>query len=165
MYRTFLAAIAIFSTALALSACAEPAEPAEPLAYNPSLTTYKSTTCGCCKLWVDYAQKTGFDIVAKDVDDLNGVKKQYGVKPRYQSCHTSVSKEGYVFEGHLPAKLIHRFLENPPEGALGLAVPGMPLGSPGMEVGNRFTPYQVMQLNKDGSSVVYAEITSAEEQF
>jgi len=162
MYRTFLAAIAIVLTSLPLSACAEPTEaPAQSL----SLTTYKSATCGCCKLWVDHAQKTGFDVVAKDVDDLNSIKKQYGVEPRYQSCHTSVSREGYVFEGHVPAKLVHSFLKNPPKGAMGLAVPGMPLGSPGMEVGDRFTPYQVMQLNKDGSSVVYAEVNSAGEQF
>ncbi|GAB2887946.1 DUF411 domain-containing protein [Microbulbifer echini] len=160
MNRSLMAAIATLLTALALSACAEPDKsPAQ------SLTTYKSATCGCCKVWVDHARDNGFDVVAKDVDDLNGVKKQHRIEPRYQSCHTSVSREGYVFEGHVPAKLIQRFLQNPPRGAYGLAVPGMPLGSPGMEVGNRFTPYQVMQLNEDGSSVVYAQIDAAGEQF
>ncbi|WP_444899771.1 DUF411 domain-containing protein [Microbulbifer sp. VAAC004] len=163
MYRSFLAAIAALVTTLALSACAEPTEPKESQAQN--LTTYKSATCGCCKVWVDHARNSGFEVVAKDVDDLNGVKNQHGIEPRYQSCHTSVSKEGYVFEGHVPAKLIQQFLQSPPKGALGLAVPGMPLGSPGMEMGDRFTPYQVMQLNKDGSSVVYAEINAAGEQF
>ncbi|WP_369802079.1 DUF411 domain-containing protein [Microbulbifer sp. Q7] len=81
-----------------------------------------------------------------------------------QSCHTSVSADGYVFEGHIPAKLIRQFLRNPPAGARGLAVPAMPLGSPGMEVGDRFTPYKVLQLNRDGSTSVYANIDHFEQQ-
>ncbi|WHI45474.1 DUF411 domain-containing protein [Microbulbifer sp. JMSA004] len=162
MNRSILIAIAALLTTLALSACAESPDPKKE---SVSLTTYKSATCGCCKIWVEHAQQSGFNVVAKDVEDLNGVKKQHHISPRYQSCHTTVSEQGYVFEGHVPAKLIQRFLQNPPQNAIGLAVPGMPLGSPGMEVGDRFTPYQVMLLNKNGSSEIYAEINTAQEQF
>ena len=84
--------------------------------------------------------------------------------PKWQSCHTAVTKGGYVFEGHIPAKYIEQFLASPPEGALGLAVPGMPLGSPGMEMGGRFTPYDIVLMNKDGSSSVFAHVPSAAAQ-
>lgn len=128
------------------------------------LTTYKSATCGCCKLWVEHADNHGFEVDAQDVDDLNAVKEKYRIAPEFQSCHTSVSPNGYVFEGHVPAKLIRQFLQNPPTGARGLAVPAMPLGSPGMEVGDRFTPYKVLLLNEDGSHSVYASIDQFEQQ-
>ncbi|WP_226668651.1 DUF411 domain-containing protein [Microbulbifer aggregans] len=129
-----------------------------------ALTTYKSATCGCCKLWVDHASQRGFLVDARDVNNLNDIKQQHQIAPEYQSCHTSVSENGYVFEGHVPAKLIRQFLQNPPAGARGLAVPAMPLGSPGMEVGDRFTPYEVLQLNNDGSHAVYASIDRPEQQ-
>ena len=82
-----------------------------------------------------------------------------------RSCHTVVTTDGYVFEDHVPAKYMAQFLENPPVQALGLAVPGMPVGSPGMEYQNKFMPYQVMQLNKDGTTQVYADIESVEQQL
>ena len=82
-----------------------------------------------------------------------------------RSCHTAVTSDGYVFEGHVPAKYIAQFLANPPSEAIGLAVPGMPMGSPGMEYQNKFSPYQVMQINKDGSTAVYAEGDSANAQL
>ncbi|MCO1335561.1 DUF411 domain-containing protein [Microbulbifer sp. OS29] len=162
MYRHLIMVIATLFTALALSACAEPQPPKKE---TVKLTTYKSATCGCCKIWVEHAQQSGFDVEARNVDDLNGVKNQHHIAPRYQSCHTTVSEQGYVFEGHVPAKLVQHFLQKPPQNAIGLAVPGMPLGSPGMEVGDRFTPYQVLLLKEDGSSEIYAEIKTAQEQF
>lgn len=156
MYRKLVAAGLL---PLALAACAGDS------ASNADLITYKSASCGCCGQWVAHARDSGFAVATKDVDDLNAVKNRHGIDPRHQSCHTSVSAEGYIFEGHIPAKLIRQFLQNPPQGARGLAVPAMPLGSPGMEVGERFTPYQVWQLNTDGSREIYAEITSAAAQF
>lgn len=129
-----------------------------------TLTTYKSATCGCCKLWVEHAADNGFEVDAQNVSDLNAVKDKYQIAAEFQSCHTSVSPNGYVFEGHIPAKLIRQFLQNPPAGARGLAVPAMPLGSPGMEVGDRFAPYKVLQLSKDGSTTVYASIDRFEQQ-
>ena len=90
--------------------------------------------------------------------NLNKLKSDKGISPRYQSCHTAVSKDGYVFEGHIPADIIQRFLANPPPNAIGLAVPGMPAGSPGMEMGSRHDEYDVFLLSKDGGDVVYEHI-------
>ena len=89
---------------------------------------------------------------------MQEVKEKYNIKPEYRSCHTGVSEDGYIFEGHIPSKYITQFLSEQNPDAIGLSVPGMPLGSPGMEVGNRFTPYEVLILYKDGTSKVYAEI-------
>ena len=174
--NTFLGSLAV-AALLTLTACAETERdhvddkaksPEQTLATTAAstlaLTTYKSATCGCCKLWVEHADNSGFDVDARNVDDLNAVKDKYQIAPEYQSCHTSVSADGYVFEGHIPAKLIRQFLQNPPANARGLAVPAMPLGSPGMEVGERFTPYKVLLLHKDGSHSVYASIDQFEQQ-
>ena len=95
-------------------------------------------------------------------ENLNKLKSDMGISPRYQSCHTAVSKDGYVFEGHVPADIIHRFLTNPPPNAIGLAVPGMPVGSPGMEMGNRHDEYDIFLLNKDGNDVVYEHIGASD---
>jgi hypothetical protein len=127
-------------------------------------TVYKSPSCGCCKEWTSHLEEKGRDTAAKHPADLNAIKVRYQIAPRYQSCHTAVSSQGYVFEGHIPARYIQEFLANPPADAIGLAVPGMPLGSPGMEVGDRFTPYQVLLLKNDGSSVVFASVESAAQQ-
>jgi len=134
------------------------------LASNTSWDVYKSETCGCCVNWIEHMNAHGFDSKIHHPADLNAVKAELGVLPQWQSCHTAVTTEGYLFEGHIPAKYIQQFLSNPPADALGLAVPGMPLGSPGMEVGNQFNPYNVLQMNKDGSSKIYASITSPDQQ-
>lgn len=131
----------------------------------PMLTVIKSPTCGCCVKWMDHLHDNGFATTPDEPDNLARKKNQLGIRPQYRSCHTGVSEQGYVFEGHIPAKFIHEFLASPPDGALGLSVPGMPLGSPGMEVGNRFMPYQVLLLNEDGSSDVFAEINAPAEQY
>lgn len=127
-------------------------------------TVYKQPTCGCCTEWISHLENEGFDTVARDTEDLNAIKDRHGIEPAHQSCHTAVSSRGYVFEGHIPARYVREFLANPPEDAIGLAVPGMPLGSPGMEVGDRFTPYKVLLLKEDGSSEVFAIIESAAQQ-
>lgn len=123
------------------------------------LTIHKSPTCGCCKAWVDHVDEAGFDYSTHDMADLSGLKADKGIAPQYQSCHTAVSEVGYVFEGHVPARYIEQFLAAPPEDALGLTVPGMPVGSPGMEMGDQFSPYQVLLLKRDGSTEVFANIT------
>lgn len=130
---------------------------------TPALNVYKSPTCGCCTLWIDHLEAEGFSSRIHHPDDLNPVKQKYGVAPQYQSCHTAVTREGLVFEGHVPAQVIKRFLAEKPEGAIGLAVPGMPIGSPGMEMGTRFSPYDVLLLKADGSSSVYVRITSLDQ--
>jgi hypothetical protein len=131
---------------------------------DATLDVFKDENCGCCVGWIDHMQEAGFASKINHPRDLNGVKEELGVLPKWQSCHTAVTKGGYVFEGHIPAKYIEQFLASPPEGALGLAVPGMPLGSPGMEMGGRFTPYDVVLMNKDGSSSVFAHVPSAAAQ-
>ena len=111
-----------------------------------SLLVHKTPTCGCCKKWVNHLEANNFSTMIKDHQNLQKVKEQHSIKPKYQSCHTAVSQDGYVFEGHIPSKFIKQFLANPEADAIGLAVPGMPLGSPGMEVEGRFMPYDVLVL-------------------
>tara|TARA_A100001234_G_scaffold214608_1_gene218380 strand:+ start:2137 stop:2607 length:471 start_codon:yes stop_codon:yes gene_type:complete len=123
-----------------------------------SLLVHKTPTCGCCKKWVKHLEDNSFSMMIKDHQNLQKIKTKYSIKPKYQSCHTAVSKEGYIFEGHIPSKFIKNFLADPEPNAIGLSVPGMPLGSPGMEVEGRFMPYDILVLYKDGSSKVYAEI-------
>ena len=131
---------------------------------DAKLNVFKDVNCGCCVGWIDNMQEAGFVSKINHPRDLNGVKEEFGVLPKWQSCHTAVTQDGFVFEGHIPAKYIEQFLANPPEGALGLAVPGMPLGSPGMEMGSRFTPYDIVLMHKDGSSSVFAHVESAAAQ-
>ena len=129
------------------------------------LDVYKDPTCGCCANWIDHMQESGFASTVYHPRDLNGLKLEHGIRAELQSCHTAITAEGYAFEGHVPAKFIKQFLANTPANAKGLTAPGMPLGSPGMEVGGRFTPYDVILLNKDGSTSVYASLKSADQQF
>ena len=132
---------------------------------NVSAAVYKDVNCGCCKDWISHAEDSGLGTTAHDVADVALFKDRYGVPTEMRSCHTAVTTDGYVFEGHVPAKYMAQFLENPPAQALGLAVPGMPVGSPGMEYQNKFAPYQVMQINKDGTTQVYADIDSPQQQL
>jgi hypothetical protein len=129
------------------------------------MTVYKSETCGCCIHWMDHLKSNGISSSAQHPKDLSGLKGAMGIQPQMQSCHTGVMDERYVFEGHVPAKLIKQFMESPPEGSIGLSVPRMPVGSPGMEVGDRFDPYHVMLLMENGSAKIYATINSPAEQY
>jgi len=119
---------------------------------------FKSPTCGCCGKWVSHIEANGLETKTYHPADLNRVKQKLGIAPPFQSCHTAVSKDGYVFEGHIPAKIMQRFLTERPKGALGLAVPGMPVGSPGMEMGDRRDSYDVLLLMKNGSARVYQHV-------
>lgn len=145
---------------LGLAACAEEDQnPNTALSVgSQSLQVFKRSSCACCSKGVKHIQAAGVSATATNTQALNTIKSQYGIAPRYQSCHTAISsEEGYVFEGHIPAHMIERFLLEKPQNALGLAVPGIPAGSPGMEVGNRFDAYDVLLLRKDGSAEVYAQ--------
>jgi len=122
------------------------------------LMVHKTPTCGCCKKWVDHMEENGFSITTEDHQSLTMIKDDLQIQPKFRSCHTGVSQEGYFFEGHVPGKYVAQFLSESNPGAIGLSVPGMPLGSPGMEVDNRFTPYDVLIHFQDGTSKVYAEI-------
>ncbi|USD64627.1 DUF411 domain-containing protein [Vibrio sp. SCSIO 43136] len=124
-------------------------------AFAAPMITHKSPTCGCCDDWVTHMQDAGFEVTVKNHDNMSPIKQKLGVTPQLASCHTAVI-DGYVFEGHIPAKDIKAFLANPPKQALGLAVPGMPLGSPGMEYGDQKHPYKVYAFNEQGQTFTFA---------
>jgi hypothetical protein len=129
------------------------------LACSPSgsdpnkVVVYKSATCGCCGDWVAHLTTYGFDVEAIDVADLGRVKSENGVPEQFGACHTALVG-GYFVEGHVPAEDVARLLEERPSIA-GLAVPGMPIGSPGME-GPNPEPYDVLAVAADGGVSVFA---------
>lgn len=120
------------------------------------LTVYKSPTCGCCANWVQHVKTAGFAVDAHDVgeDMLERVKTTAGVPASLRSCHVALAGQ-YAFEGHVPADLVKKVLDQKPK-ILGLAVPGMPAGSPGMEMGGRADRYDVIAFTRDGKSWTYA---------
>src|SRR3954463_3825556 len=107
------------------------------------ITVYKTPTCGCCKAWVEHLQKNRLTPTTHDLNDLSETKDTLGVPDALRSCHTAVIGR-YVIEGHVPADLIKKVVAEKPANILGLAVPGMPVGSPGMEVPGRKDPYDVI---------------------
>lgn len=115
---------------------------------------HKSPYCGCCTEWTKHMQEAGFNVEEKLHENMNPIKQEFGITPELASCHTAVI-DGYVFEGHIPAQDIQAFLENPPRNAKGLAVPGMPMGSPGMEYGNKQDEYSVYAFNEQGQVFEY----------
>jgi hypothetical protein len=122
-------------------------------AAGPEITVYKTRTCGCCGKWVDHLKANGFEAVVKEVASTADARKQYGVPDSLISCHTAVVN-GYAVEGHVPAADIHKLLKQRPK-AVGLAVPGMPLGSPGMEQGDHKQAYSVLLFTKDGNTSAF----------
>jgi hypothetical protein len=131
------------------------------------LDIFKNAQCGCCSGWVKHMESMQFDTNVTNLDQngLNATKEKFGIQPLYQSCHTAVFEHRYIFEGHIPAKFVQQFIDEKPDGAIGLAVPGMPVGSPGMEMGERFSPYQVLLLKEDGTHVIYASIEKPDDQY
>jgi len=144
-------AAVILTGVLYVNRRSEPAAVALPT--GTEMVVYKSPTCGCCELWIDHAEEAGFTVVTEDVIDLRPVKAENGVTPELASCHTAIVG-GYVIEGHVPADVIAQLLEERPD-IRGLAVPGMPAGSPGMEGGTP-EPYDVVAFDRDGNTSVYA---------
>lgn len=136
-----------------------------PLLQGVSATVYKDANCGCCTEWISYANKAGLQSTYQHPEALSVVKDRYAVPQQMRSCHTTVTNDGYVFEGHIPAKFMAQFLENPPSKAIGLAVPSMPVGSPGMEYKGKFMPYKIFQLNKDGSYEEFAAVDTPQQQL
>lgn len=118
------------------------------------IVVYKSPTCGCCTKWIDHLEQNGFNVEAHDVKDVTPYKIHNLVTPELASCHTAIV-DGYVIEGHVPASDIKRLIrEHPP--IHGLAVPGMPVGSPGMEQGNHKDNYNVISFDRQGNKWVYS---------
>ena len=119
-------------------------------AHAAALTVYKSATCGCCAKWVEHVEKHGFTVTVVNVDDIMAFKAKAGIPDKLVSCHTS-KVGGYVVEGHVPAADIKKLLAAKPK-AKGILLPGMPMGSPGMEHGGHSQPYEVLLLKADGQT-------------
>jgi hypothetical protein len=163
-------AIVLLLSGFLLAACQEeqeatpsgpaPAEftaPAKDVASTtgqPEVVVYKTASCGCCKVWVEHMQSHGFPVKTENVDNLGPIKERAGVPYGMGACHTA-QVDGYFIEGHVPAADVQRLLAEKPK-AKGLTVPGMPIGSPGMEEGDRVDPYEVLLVHEDGSTSVYA---------
>jgi hypothetical protein len=151
-----LSAVAVAFAGMGLAVAAQQ----KPAASKPGANTvvvYKSPTCGCCGAWITHLQSHGFQVEANNVPDsqLAAIGRQAGVTDELASCHTA--KVGnYVVEGHVPATDIQRMLKEKPAIA-GIAVPGMPMGSPGMEQGGRKDPYNVIAFTKNGKKTVFAK--------
>ena len=125
------------------------------LAPAKEATVYKDAGCGCCKKWVEHMQKAGWTVTAHDVPDVGVYKKRYGVPDTLGSCHTAIVTSGYVIEGHVPADVIDKLVAQRPGDVVGIAVPGMPQGSPGMETGRK-DKYDVLAFDKAGKTKVFA---------
>ena len=156
-------ALVLALAGMALAACGGEAPAAERTqtvvaAADASIVVYRSPTCGCCSGWIDHMREAGFDVedVGADYAELARRKTEGGIPQDLGSCHTGVV-EGYTVEGHVPAAIVARLLEERPADVRGIAVPGMPTGSPGME-GPNPEPYDVIAIRKDGSRFVYESV-------
>ncbi|MBH1394503.1 DUF411 domain-containing protein [Stenotrophomonas maltophilia] len=165
----------LLGTVLATTACARAAEEsaaapvaskapvapiqASPAKVDPALPVaivHKTASCGCCGIWVDHLKAAGFQVDVRDTDDMNPIKVRLGVPVGKASCHTA-EIGGYVVEGHIPAEDIKRLLAERPA-ARGLVLPGMPAGSPGMEMPDGYVQsYTVELVGTDGSTEPFAQ--------
>jgi hypothetical protein len=144
----------IFLLALLVSAFNSAAEsvwdkpapyPSDPV----DITVYRSPSCGCCGIWLEHLKKHNFRVTDIKTEDINHIKQQSGVTPGLASCHTALV-EGYVIEGHVPAADIRKLLAEKPD-TIGLSVPGMPQGTPGMEMSGSKQPFSVISFDKNGN--------------
>lgn len=131
----------------------------------PRLTVYKTPTCSCCSAWVEHVQTGGFGTDVVEQETVAHIKDRFGIPSNARSCHTAVTDGGLVFEGHVPSRFIRQFIQQRPEGEVGLIVPAMPLGGPGMEVDDQFTPYTIFAMNDKGNLRPYARIDTYQDQF
>lgn len=149
--KSYIAAGLVFAFGAAIAAQAQKSAPA------PTMEVFKTATCGCCSKWVEHVKQAGIAVKVTDLpqEALDALKNKHGVPRTAQSCHTGLVN-GYVIEGHVPAAEIHRLLKEKPA-VSGIAVGGMPTGSPGMEVpGQRAQPYNVITFDKQGGVKVYS---------
>lgn len=155
--RSFLQASAVAALGIFGARALSAQQRSAPQQALPAMTIYKSASCGCCSQWVQHAKDAGFSVREVNTDDLNTVKREMGIPPRLASCHTVVVGS-YVVEGHVPADDVKRLLRDRPAGVRGIAVPGMPIGSPGMEQGppSQYQRYQVLAFTAAGATSVYA---------
>lgn len=122
-------------------------------ATGPQVVVYKSPTCGCCTKWVSYLRSNGFNVTQIDTQNIKAVKQNQGIPLNLESCHTAIV-DGYIVEGHVPVQAINRMLKEKPP-IKGIAVAGMPIGSPGMEQGARKDPFDVVTIQSSGPATIY----------
>ena len=134
---------------LSFTAAAESSHKTKPL----EMTVYRSPSCSCCGKWLAQMKQRGFTIKDVPTEDMDLIKQKYGVPGKFQSCHTAIVN-GYVVEGHVPADDITAFLTRHPS-EIGISVPGMPVGTPGMEMGTRKDSFSVIQFDKSGEATVF----------
>jgi len=120
----------------------------------PVVEVYKSPTCGCCKDWVSHMRENGFEVNVHNTNDVAPIKREAGIPQRLSSCHTAMV-DGYVVEGHVPAADVKRMLAERPT-ITGISAPGMPVGSPGMEMGDRKDPYSVVTFDESGKITLFS---------
>lgn len=132
-----------------------PSLQAEEIDNQVEMTVYHSPTCSCCVKWLEHAKQNGFNVKDVVISDMQSVKEKYGIPQKLASCHTAVIK-GYVIEGHVPAGDIQKLLQTKLKVA-GIAAPGMPMGSPGMEMGGRKTEYQVISFDNNNGLQVFSK--------
>jgi hypothetical protein len=158
LYAGVAAVVVAAGATLAIQAD-EPAQSSVTLANSAeagqAITIYKSPNCGCCQSWAEHLAANGFDTKIVETDNLNDIKQQYNVPRDMASCHTALIN-GLVIEGHVPANDIAAYLEDPQVNTVGLSVPGMPHGTPGMETGRK-DDYQVVAFNANGQQSVFRE--------
>ncbi len=124
-----------------------------------TVTVFRSPTCGCCGLWIEHMQAAGFEVKDEITEDMTAVKQQYGIPTSLASCHTTIvtaADQQYIVEGHIPAQDVARLLIEQPN-IVGIAVPGMPIGSPGMESGDYVEPYNVFSFTEFGEIATFSE--------
>ncbi|AFY70012.1 protein of unknown function DUF411 [Thalassoporum mexicanum PCC 7367] len=161
-FTTKFLAAGLVTTSMVLTSCASNLKPQAQTVSSTSthsathkLTVFRTPTCVCCGQWIDRMEAAGFQIKDEITENVEAIKQQYGVPAEMYSCHTTIAA-GYVIEGHIPAEDVQRLLDEKP-GIKGIVVPGMPIGSPGMESGNRVEPYTVFTLLEDGTTGIFAE--------
>ncbi len=148
--------VGAFLVTFGLVACADDSRVAD-------FTVYKNPQCMCCDKWAEHMRHAGYSVSLAPTPYIAEIKQKYAIEPKLQSCHTTVHNQtGLVFEGHVPIKHVVSLVENPLPGARGLAVPGMPVGSPGMEVGDRKDPYHVLLLSENAEPTVFARENMAD---
>lgn len=146
--RKMLLSLAALPSALLVAKVATAAQPL------PKVQVWKTPTCGCCGAWVDHMRASGFEVEVNDVPDTAATRLRLGIPADLGSCHTALVA-GYALEGHVPASDVKRLLRTKPK-AVGLTVPGMPVGSPGMEMGPRVDPFEVLLVQRNGQTSVFA---------
>lgn len=130
-----------------------------------AFTVHQSPTCGCCHLWMEYAEPHGLALTSEFPTSMETVFTEHNVPRELQSCHLAVNAAGVMVIGHMPVRFIGEFLKARTEDEIAISVPGMPIGSPGMESGNDFEPYDVLVLSSDGSTRVLAHVATAADQL